>query len=68
MDGVRAWGEDPSERVVCYCECVGAREAEFVQEGEGVDGLVESAGEAAEDEDRVLLEWVLVSYYIWQDF
>ena len=65
MDRVRTWGEDPSEGVVCYCECVRARETEFVQEGEGVDGLVESAGEAAEDEDCVLLEWVLVSYCVW---
>ena len=31
-----------------------------------MDGLVESAGEAAEDEDRVLLGWEeLVSYYVW---
>ena len=55
MHRVRTRGEDPSKSIVCYCECVRAREAEFVQEGEGVDGLVESAGEAAEDEDCVLL-------------
>ena len=40
-----------------------------MQEGEGVDGLVESAGEAAEDEDCVLLGLgELVSCCVWYDF